>query len=102
MPHQRKHRQQPVAAVPAEAAATAAVDEGPSLPRPLALARFIVLQHGGLVLCVAGILLLILGYEAEWMHKTHLSLLSLALCLVGLFLHETRPVNVSESMQGEP
>ncbi|KAI8463987.1 MAG: hypothetical protein J3K34DRAFT_526560 [Monoraphidium minutum] len=53
--------------------------------------RFVSLQHGGLGLCAAGLGLLSVGYGRGWMHDTHLSLLALAFCLLGLFLHETRP-----------
>jgi hypothetical protein len=60
-------------------------------------ARFVTLQHGGLVLCVLGLALLACGYDAGWMHPTHLSILSLGLCLVGLFLHETRPYKVGDA-----
>jgi hypothetical protein len=68
----------------------------PAGPPPTALdyARFAVLQHGGLGLCAAGLALLCCGYGADWMHPTHLSLLSLVLCLLGLAMHETRPYKV--------
>ncbi|GBF96636.1 hypothetical protein Rsub_09382 [Raphidocelis subcapitata] len=54
--------------------------------------RFCALQHGGLALAAAGVALLVLGYDAGWMHPTHLCLLALVLCLLGLGMHETRPV----------
>jgi hypothetical protein len=61
--------------------------------------RVAVLQHGGLALAAAGIALLCTGYDAGWMHNTHLCLLSLLLCLLGLFMHETRPVKADERYQ---
>lgn len=43
----------------------------------------------------AGVALLCCGYDKEWMHNTTLCLVSLGLCLVGMFFHEFRPFNVS-------
>ena len=79
-----------------EAPAAAAEGGAAAAPPATALdwARFAALQHGGLAVCIVGVLLLAFGYDAGWMHTTHLSLLSLALCLLGLALHETRPVKV--------
>jgi len=89
---QRRKQQKP-------ASAAAAADPAAAAPPPpastLDLVRFAALQHGGFVLCILGIALLVAGYEADWMHPTLLSLTSLGLCLLGLFMHETRPVNVS-------
>jgi hypothetical protein len=72
----------------------AAADAGPP-PTLGDYARFAALQHGGLALCVFGVALLICGYDAGWMHSTTLSLICLGFCLLGLFMHETRPVSVS-------
>lgn len=84
-----KQGQHSLAAAPAQAAASAP-------PSTLELLRFATLQHGGLVLCIIGVVLLMVGYDAGWMHPTHLSLTCLGLCLAGLFMHETRPVNREE------
>jgi hypothetical protein len=70
-------------------------DEADDTPTVLDIMRFALLQHAGLVLCVFGLALLALGYDREWMHNTHLSMLSLVLCLIGLFFHETRPYKVT-------
>eukprot|EP00775_Hariotina_reticulata_P002614 gene2614-2915_t len=42
---------------------------------------------------MSGIALLCFGYDKEWMHNTHLCLLSIVICLVGLIFHELRPFN---------
>jgi hypothetical protein len=48
------------------------------------------------IACVrAGVALLCCGYDKEWMHNTMLCLVSLVLCLIGMFFHEFRPFNVS-------
>lgn len=70
-------------------------DGGSAPPTRAEWARFALLQHGGLLLCAAGIALLVAGYDAGWMHQTSLCLITLAFCLAGLAMHETRPVNVS-------
>lgn len=62
---------------------------------PLQLVNYYVAQYIGSVLCVIGIALLMAGYDREWMHNTHLCLLSLGLCLIGWLFHELRPFNVS-------
>jgi hypothetical protein len=58
-------------------------------------ARYFAEQHGGAVFAVAGVALLCAGYDKGWMDNTVLCLVSLAICLVGLFFHEFRPYNVS-------
>ncbi|KAF6265660.1 hypothetical protein COO60DRAFT_866445 [Scenedesmus sp. NREL 46B-D3] len=58
--------------------------------------NFYVAQHMGLVWCIAGVVLLCFGYDKEWMHNTTLCLLSLGLCLVGMFFHEFRPFNAQQ------
>lgn len=45
---------------------------------------------------LAGILMLFMGYNKEWMHNTTLCMVSLGLCVVGLLFHELRPFNVSK------
>jgi hypothetical protein len=59
--------------------------------------NFYFAQHIGLVVSGIGIALLSFGYDKGWMHNTHLCLLCLAFCLVGLFFHEFRPYNVSKA-----
>jgi len=55
--------------------------------------QFYMAQYIGLLVTVFAIGLLWVGYGKGWMHDTHLCLLSLGLCLLGLFFHETRPFN---------
>lgn len=59
--------------------------------------NFYFAQHVGLVFCGVGIGVLGFGYDKGWMHNTHLCLLCLVLCLIGLFFHEFRPFNVSQA-----
>lgn len=59
---------------------------------------FYTAQHIGLVLCALGVGLLALGYDKGLMHNTVLCLVSLGICLVGLFFHEFRPFNVSGNL----
>jgi len=59
--------------------------------------QFYFAQHIGLVVTVFAIGLLWVGYGQGWMHDTHLCLLSLGLCLLGLFFHETRPWNLEDA-----
>jgi len=58
-------------------------------------------QHVGLVFCGAGVGVLGFGYDKGWMHNTHLCLLCLLLCLIGLFFHEFRPFNAQQIMEEE-
>lgn len=86
---------------PAKATAAAAdADADSAPPTKRQWARFLLLQHGGLLLAVAAVLLIVLGYEDEWlrarMHPTTLCLASVALAGAGLLMHETRPVRVRE------
>jgi hypothetical protein len=80
------------AAKAAQAAAKVAEDAPPTLEQKL---NFYFLQHMGLVCVIVGVALVYFGYDQGWMHNTTLLLLSLAICLVGLFFHEFRPYNVS-------
>lgn len=57
--------------------------------------QFYVAQHVGLVICGGGVTLLGCGYDRGWMHNTHLCMLCLVFCLIGLLFHELRPYNVS-------
>lgn len=61
--------------------------------------NFYFAQHIGLVVCAVGVGLLSFGYDKGWMHNTHLCLLCLAFCLVGLFFHEFRPYNAQQVME---
>eukprot|EP00878_Enallax_costatus_P026116 GHUV01027994.1.p1 GENE.GHUV01027994.1~~GHUV01027994.1.p1 ORF type:complete len:102 (-),score=19.84 GHUV01027994.1:376-681(-) len=79
---------------PQQAPAVDTVVQGDELT-PMQLANYYFAQHIGLVCCIAGIALLWAGYDRDWMHNTHLCLLSLGLCLLGWFFHELRPFNVS-------
>lgn len=65
---------------------------------PLAQAFY---QYGGLLCCVTGVALLWLGYGAGWMHDTKLTLLCVALNVVGLFLHETRPFSLERELKAQ-
>lgn len=58
--------------------------------------NFYVAQHIGMVWCIVGVALLCCGYDKEWMHNTTLCLVSLGLCLVGMFFHEFRPFNAQQ------
>lgn len=73
-------------------------EETEAPPTRAAWARFALLQHGGLVLAIASVALLALGYDAGWLHNTTLCLCSAGLATVGLLMHETRPVRVSERL----
>jgi hypothetical protein len=64
--------------------------------------NFYIAQYLGIALCALGIGLLAAGYDRGWMHNTTLTLLSLGVCLVGLFFHEFRPFNVSAAWVGVP
>jgi hypothetical protein len=64
--------------------------------------QFYSAQYIGLVVTVFAIGMLWVGYGKEWMHDTHLCLLCLGLCLLGLFFHETRPFNVSSALATDP
>lgn len=94
----RRQRGSAAAAGAARGAATA--DEPPHTAQPTRwdYARFAALQHSGLALCVLGLALMACGYGRQWVHDTHLSLVSLALCLLGLFMHETRPYKVRAAL----
>jgi hypothetical protein len=83
------------AAAPKEASAAAA-SAAPSTATPHSALAYAFYQYGGLLCCVTGVALLWLGYGAGWMHDTKLTLLCVALNVLGLFLHETRPFSVSE------
>lgn len=58
--------------------------------------QFYFAQYIGLVIVLAAIALLAAGYGKEWMHDTMLCIICVALCLVGLFFHETRPWNLEK------
>jgi hypothetical protein len=60
------------------------------------LVNYYSAQYIGLVCCVLGIVLLWAGYDRDWMHNTHLSLLCLGICLLGYFFHELRPFNAQK------
>lgn len=86
-------RRQGAAAGGAAAAQPSSAPAPPGEPSALQRANFYFAQHVGLVCCVLGIGVIWAGYDAGWMHNTHLCLLGMGLCLLGLFFHELRPFN---------
>lgn len=89
---QRKKR----SAADATGAPSASSPEGeqPQVPlTPGQRANYYFSQHVGLAVAGGGIGLLCCGYGQGWMHDTHLCMLALALCCLGLFFHELRPFN---------
>jgi hypothetical protein len=91
------------------ASAAAATDPGrpgayplpPAPIKPHGRLAYAFYQHGGFAFCLTGVLMLWLGYGAGWMDDTRLTLLCVALNVVGLFLHETRPFSLQREVEEE-
>lgn len=81
-----------------EAEQSAADAAAAAEPTSAYMLSYYAAQHIGSVLVVSGISLLCFGYDKEWMHNTHLCMLCMAVCLVGLIFHELRPFKVSYLM----